>query len=402
MIKTYTDKHGNEYFKVRVFARSANNPELRITKQKCKLYSLSDAKKIEDKLKKECDRELAELSARGILFGDLLFDWDQHMTKMRVATGLRNPITHSDYVASINKWFGGYLKRPATDLNSYKCAEAFEKMKVAGLGFGHMKKTRQVLKSIFDFGIGTGLVNFKTSPTIDVILKRDEEKKPEILTHIEIQKLIEKAFETEHPWRLVWSAALLTGMRSGELYALRWSDIDFENKTINVNRSYNCRAREFKSTKAGYWRVVPISADLESVLRQQQKTTATSDLVFNRGWEWDKGLQAKVLRAFCYINGLPSIKFHTLRACFATQMLRQGVEPAKVMKVCGWKELKTMQHYVRLAGIETHGITEGLNIFADQKRTQTINSKPRGSEKPPLAFFMSKVRVKSGSNSELA
>jgi len=81
--------------------------------------------------------------------------------------------------------------------------------------------------------------------------------------------------------------------------------------------------------------------------------------------QWDKGLQAKVLRSFCFINGLPSIKFHTLRACFATQMLRNGVEAARVMKICGWKELKTMQHYVRLAGVEIFGATDKLKIFAE-------------------------------------
>jgi integrase len=44
-------------------------------------------------------------------------------------------------------------------------------------------------------------------------------------------------------------------------------------------------------------------------------------------------------------------------------MLRSGVEAARVMKVCGWKELKTMQYYVRLAGIEIQGVTEGLKLI---------------------------------------
>jgi hypothetical protein len=35
------------------------------------------------------------------------------------------------------------------------------------------------------------------------------------------------------------------------------------------------------------------------------------------------------------------------------------------MKICGWKELKTMQHYVRLAGIEITGATDGLKIFTE-------------------------------------
>lgn len=152
-------------------------------------------------------------------------------------------------------------------------------------------------------------------------------------------------------------------MRSGELHALEWSDIDFENRLINVNKSHNCRLKTIKSTKAGYWRQVPISDELERVLREQFGETNQSEHVFPRFTDWQRGLQAKVLRLFCFIHGLPSIKFHTLRACFATQMLRLGVEPAKVMKICGWKELKTMQHYVRLAGIDVQGATEVIKLF---------------------------------------
>ena len=99
------------------------------------------------------------------------------------------------------------------------------------------------------------------------------------------------------------------------------------------------------------------------MLQDQRLETGSSKYVLPRSWEWDKGLQARVLRRFCYLHGLPSVKFHTLRACFATQMLRSGVEAAKVMKICGWKELKTMQLYIRLAGIEIQGITENLKLF---------------------------------------
>ena len=198
-----------------------------------------------------------------------------------------------------------------------------------------------------------------------IALARDTEKKPEILTLTEIQTLIKKAFSFDHEWKRIWTAALLTGMRSGELHALEWSDVDFENKLLNVNKTYNVRVRDFNATKGGYWRQVPMSQDLERILIELKNQTGQTKYVFPRSWEWDKGLQARVLRRFCFLHGLPSIKFHTLRACFATQMLRCGVEAAKVMKVCGWKELKTMQIYIRLAGIEVQGVTESIKLFPD-------------------------------------
>ena len=62
--------------------------------------------------------------------------------------------------------------------------------------------------------------------------------------------------------------------------------------------------------------------------------------------------------------GIPSdVVFHTLRACFATHMLALGVDQATVMKIGGWKDIKTFQIYIRLAGIEVKGATDILQII---------------------------------------
>jgi integrase len=352
MIQEYK-KDGKVLYKVRVYVRSKESPDLRVTKQEGGFMTAIEAKKHEATLRKECERELHQTEARGVLWGDLLGEWHEHALQTKVATGARSKLNQDDYFGSMRKWLGRFSNRPASDLNAFVIAEVFESMKKEGLCFGHRKKLKQTIKSVFDFGIQSGrLKNLQRSPTFDIVLGKDSESKPEILTINEIQKLIENAFSSDHKWKRVWATALLTGMRSGELYALGWTDVDFENRVINVNKSHNCRLKTIKSTKAGYWRHVPISEDLESVLREQFAITNGSPHVFARCNDWQRGLQAKVLRSFCFIHGLPSIKFHTLRACFATQMLRLGVEPATVMKICGWKELKTMQHYVRLAGCD--------------------------------------------------
>lgn len=37
------------------------------------------------------------------------------------------------------------------------------------------------------------------------------------------------------------------------------------------------------------------------------------------------------------------------------------------MKICGWKDLKTMQRYIRLAGIEVKGATQGLKLLPERE-----------------------------------
>ncbi len=43
-------------------------------------------------------------------------------------------------------------------------------------------------------------------------------------------------------------------------------------------------------------------------------------------------------------------------------MLGKGIPPLKVMVMGGWKELKTMQYYIRKAGVNILGITDSLNL----------------------------------------
>ncbi|MEK7691446.1 MAG: tyrosine-type recombinase/integrase, partial [Bdellovibrionota bacterium] len=87
---------------------------------------------------------------------------------------------------------------------------------------------------------------------------------------------------------------------------------------------------------------------------------------------WTRGGQARELRKFCIGMGLPSIRFHTLRACFATQLIRNGVPPIQIQKICGWRDLKTMQRYIRLAGIEIEGATAGLKILPEREITEKV------------------------------
>jgi hypothetical protein len=158
-----------------------------------------------------------------------------------------------------------------------------------------------------------------------------------------------------------------TGMRSGELYALEWDQIDFDNKLLFVHRNWTSRTG-FGPTKGRYWRSVPIeSTQVLNLLKELKLKRGNERFVLPRFQCWTDGSQAEILRQFCEGSGLPSIRFHTLRACFATQLIRDSVAPAVVMKICGWKDLKTMQRYIRLAGIEVKGATQGLKLLPERE-----------------------------------
>ena len=161
------------------------------------------------------------------------------------------------------------------------------------------------------------------------------------------------------------------------LYALTWDKVDLNNRTILVNSSWN-KIDGFKSTKTGDDRIVEIAPSLLEMLRQLQLKNFDSCYVLPRISQWDEGLQATVLRMFLIGLGLPEIRFHDLRATWATLMLGKGIEPAKVMVMGGWKDLKTLMVYLRKSGISIKGITNCLDL-------DTTNPTNQGKV-IPLAF----------------
>lgn len=150
-------------------------------------------------------------------------------------------------------------------------------------------------------------------------------------------------------------------MRNGELYALSWENVDIDNRKILVNISWNNKDG-FKSTKPGDDRILEIAPRLAKILEKVKKDYPESSFVLPRIDRWDRGDQARELRIFLEGLGLPRIRFHDLRASWATIMLSKGIPPIKVMMMGGWKDLKTMQYYVRKAGVSIKGITDSLNL----------------------------------------
>lgn len=363
MIKKYLDLNGEELWEVYVNIRSQTS-SIRVQKRLKGAKTEAQAKKQEIQLTRECERELLLKESKGISWSELLEKYELHQ-KQDFSSKL-SAQTKADYVATIRKHTNGWMARESSGINPSDVRELFiETANV--LSVAHQIKVKSILNKIFSYGIESGLIkNMPMLPTAGIKFQKEEEKMPEILTISEIKKLLFAARELEHRWYPVWAFALLTGMRNGEIYALLWDDVDFDNKIINLTKSFNKRSGQTKCTKGGYWRHIPISSELETLLKELKLKSSGNPHVLPRIRDWNKGYQARELRAFCQSIGIPSIRFHALRACFATQLIRQGIPAIQIQKICGWKDLETMQRYIRLAGIEISGVTENLKILPDR------------------------------------
>ena len=103
----------------------------------------------------------------------------------------------------------------------------------------------------------------------------------------------------------------------------------------------------------------------ETLLESRSEWKVTwDDFVLPRLWRWRQGEQAAVLRSFCEVIGITSVRFHDLRASFITNMLAQGVPIVKVMSIVGHGKMATTDGYLRLAGVGLEGTTNKLDYSA--------------------------------------
>lgn len=164
---------------------------------------------------------------------------------------------------------------------------------------------------------------------------------------------------------------LLTGMRIGELLALYWSDVDFENKTITITKSV---AFGYMKTPTGEIvqngmeittpknqqssREIPINDTVIFLLKRWYSyrkerpnwikriaDNHNEKLIFPNyaGRIMNENTLYKELIDFLYKNNLEncSFVFHKLRHCYATHLLDAGVDIDVISKILGHKSIVT-------------------------------------------------------------
>ena len=232
------------------------------------------------------------------------------------------------------------------------------KERVGGRSMSHQRNMVHFIRKTFQLAVERGILN--RNPTPQMKFKTGDKIKT-CLTEEQVKILLNRAKEYGWEWYPHIATALYTGCRNGELYALSWDKVNLDQRTMLIDRSWN-NVDGFKCTKSGDDRIVEIAPPLLTLLKELKLQSRDTVFVLPRVSQWEQGRQAQFLRTFLMGIGLPLIRFHDLRATWATIMLSKGIEPAKVMCMGGWKDMKTLMVYLRKSGISIKGITNSLNL----------------------------------------
>jgi integrase len=149
----------------------------------------------------------------------------------------------------------------------------------------------------------------------------------------------------------IYLTASFTGLRMGELLALRWRDVDFAGSTIRVRASWAGRA--LTTRKSGKVRAVPLAPDVASALAQLGRRAnwiGEDDLVFASevGTYLDGSALRRRYKAALDRAALRSLRFHDLRHTFGTRMIAKA-DIRRVQEWMGHADIQTTMRYLHYA-----------------------------------------------------
>lgn len=198
----------------------------------------------------------------------------------------------------------------------------------------------RLLRIAFQHAVGWQLIAI--NPATSARPPRPERKDVEHLEPAQVASLLAKAAESPEPLRAIIFFALATGMRQGEILALRWSDVSLEEGRLNVTRT----ARRFVGKGIVYGqpktyrsrRPIRLDEDTIAVLRAERQrqddlrgashgTWKDNDLVFpsSTGGPMDATNLRVHFQSLTAAAGLGKLKFHALRHTSGTMMAKSGI-----------------------------------------------------------------------------
>ena len=195
-----------------------------------------------------------------------------------------------------------------------------------------------------------------------------ESRLPCILSREEVYKTLDKVKTFQNYTYL--STVYACGLRLSEALALQISDVDGTRRMIHVHRGKGAKDR-----------FVPLPENILNLLRRYWATHRNPVLIFPAlGRNHQKGAAAEKPMALTSVQGAfrraryaagiikRRVTVHTLRHCYATHLLEEGVNPRVVQKYMGHSSLETTMAYFHLTqkGLESayeliNGLMKGFD-----------------------------------------
>jgi len=254
-------------------------------------------------------------------------------------------------VGRLNWWCTQFGDMPITKIDEFTVDDCLIKLRKNGRTGSTINRYKSTLSAVFIYFVQhpdfkkTGFTNPVRKESVSRF--KENPSKDRFLSEKEQQNLLKacSASNWDRLYLLVLMA-LTTGARKGELLNLKWSDIDFNKRTANLN-----------STKNGKPRLLPLTHPvIEELMRFRENTdnlifhsTVRKTTPFDIKKSWIKALKQ---------SGIDNCRFHDLRHTAASNLVRNGRTLFEVGTLLGHSSTGMTVRYSHLAIKDTQDMVD--------------------------------------------
>ena len=247
----------------------------------------------------------------------------------------RKDSTIESYKQLYNKHICPYFKSSYINrINNQDIKKWAEKVQNTGLNVSYLNKMYSFMKGIFDYGIANYDLTYNP-----VVQRGNFKKKQEIVKDEEKLRYITKEqFDKfisviDIPlWHTFFMTLYYTGVRKGELIALKWNDIDWNTKEIFINKTLNTKLKgriEVTPTKNYLNRKIKMSKtlyeELYSYYQDQKKYTDFEEswYIFNGTINLSLTTIDRYKHKYFELSGVPEITIHEFRHSHVSLLINE-------------------------------------------------------------------------------
>lgn len=283
--------------------------------------------------------------------------------------------TYTQYKAIINNLICKHIGHfKLNDVKTYHIQHFVNILGNSGVKPATVKRKLAVLQSVMKLAENLDLISSSPVKLNKLTMPKITRPKTEIFTKNETTEMLKYLEKEPMQFRLAIQLAIITGARRGEIAALKYSDFDFDNCTVNISRSAYKTAGEPVKTKApkdNESRTIAITSEILHLVRMTKimNRASLNDWIFTN--ESGSLINPQIIstRFFSFLrkNDFKHRKFHALRHTSATLLLSGGVNIKQVQDRLGHGNIKTTQIYI-------HCIPEADRTATDILRSMLIKS----------------------------
>jgi integrase len=340
----------------------------------------------------QAERELARLidRERGRPAAQITVDAAGTQLIARLQALGRKPTTIDTYRSLLRTHLSLLEEAELDRIRPHDVEDLIGRIRRAGTGPKTTRNAITLLHQIFEFGRRKGWC--RDNPCTGIELPRlDESAEIHFLDQPELEAVLRAVDVDAEPFggmdRTLFLVAAMTGLRQGELLALRWRDVDWTARKVRVRRNYVRGHWGTPKSRRGS-RSVPMADRVATELERLFQRSSYQDddaLVFGHphtGKVLDHSQLVRRFKAALKAGGVRPVRFNDLRHTFGTRMAAANVPLRTLQEWMGHRDIKTTQIYAdyqpddrREAELVdrafAQGSIQGSNLSASERTDQT-------------------------------